>query len=458
MIASIRLSQLSLLIQETLRDRFALRRFNVIAEVANHSYYSQKGFHYFDLVEKEGTKSIIAKLPAVAWSAGAQKIQYFEQVTGQRFGNGIRILAEVAVDYHPVYGLKLTLLDIDVNYTLGALELARKATIERLVSTASEYVWRKGDALGSFNKELSIPPVIQHIAVISSQHAAGYEDFIHSLENNIYGYRFEISVFFTPVQGETNAAAFVQKLVQVEKHSGQTGLDYDAVVIIRGGGAGTDLLLFDVYELALGVAACPFPVLTGIGHQKNETITDMVANTSLKTPTRVAEFILQHNRTFEEHIVAMQHSIITKSQQLIAVGNRQLQERGSAIFRQSMILTFHHKRSLEQFQQVIFTNPRLLLAERKVQVDHLQQRLHMNVKNLLRHQSSELSGMDRMFRLASPVKLLQRGFSLIKWKGKLITNAAEVATGDEISVIMSDSILTGTVQTKKEYDGNPFDI
>ena len=221
MAAPIRLSQLSLLIQDTLQNKFAFQRFLVIAEVANHSYYTQKGFHYFDLVEKEtgSGRSLLARIPAVAWSAGAQSIRAFEQATGQRFGNDIRVLVEVTVDFHPVYGLKLTLTAIDASFTLGAIELARQATIERLLTEGESWVWKLGDQLHSFNKDRRLPAAIRRIAVVSSANAAGFEDFIHSLENNVFGYKFSVSPYFTQVQGEANSGAFVQTLEQVRREA-----------------------------------------------------------------------------------------------------------------------------------------------------------------------------------------------------------------------------------------------
>lgn len=243
-----RLSQLSLLIQEALQETFAWKRFWVMAEVSNHSFYAQKGFHYFDLVETENRNgnrksgaTIISKIPAVAWATGAARIRAFETVTAQKFGNEIQVLAEVSVDYHPVYGLKLTLLDIDASFTLGQLEQKRQATINRLLEECPEYVWKVDETLYTFNQELELPRVIQRLAVISSRTAAGYEDFLHTIENNPFHYSFTIDGFFTTVQGENNVTELAAAVEEVISAAARTGLDYDAVVIIRGGGAGTDL-------------------------------------------------------------------------------------------------------------------------------------------------------------------------------------------------------------------------
>jgi exodeoxyribonuclease VII large subunit len=460
----IRLSQLGRLIQEVLQDSLGYRRFWVLAEVSNHSFYAQKGFHYFDLVEKEsveikvGQAGLVAKIPAVAWTAGAIRIRDFEIVTGQAFKNNIQILAEVSVDYHPVYGLKLTLLDIDASFTLGNLELAKQATIERLLLECPDYIRKENGQLQTFNQELLLPPVIQRIAVISSQNAAGYEDFLHSLEENSFGYRFLIEPFFTTVQGETNAAAVGATLQQVEQQALKTGIDFDAVVIIRGGGASTDLLLFDQFEIAKAVAACPFPVITGIGHQKNETIADLMAHTALKTPTRVAEFILQVNRTFETAVTSCRQSIIIGAQQHLHQSAQQLSNVKENLVRQSKQSLFNFRHVMQDVKNLVRLQPILMLSDKTASLRQLQELVIANNKTFIRRQQMELEGMLRLFRMASPEKVLRRGFALIEQNGKLISTADSIEVGDELKIILSGTEIGSTVHSKKAYDGKPFDL
>ncbi|MBC6491461.1 exodeoxyribonuclease VII large subunit [Flavihumibacter stibioxidans] len=460
-----RLSQLSLLIQEALQETFAWKRFWVMAEVSNHSFYSQKGFHYFDLVETENRDgrgksgaAILSKIPAVAWATGAARIRAFETATGQKFGNEIQVLAEVSVDYHPVYGLKLTLLDIDARFTLGQLEQKRQATISRLIHECPDYVWQVDEILHTFNQELELPRVIQRIAVISSRTAAGYEDFLHSLENNPFHYTFIIDGFFTTVQGENNAPELAATFEDVTKAAARTGIDYDAVVIIRGGGASTDLLIFDQFEIAAAVATCPFPVLTGIGHQKNETITDLMAHTSLKTPTKVAEFILQQNRSFELELLQLQQSVIIYSQQMLAASRQELMQLKSSLIHQSQASLIQHKHDLLVKKQMLARQPSLLLAARQQNLHLLDRQLATANRNFLRLHQNELESLLRLFRMASPEKALQRGFALVESKGKLIANADGVVVGDEIRVILGSTALGTTVNTKTNYDGKPFDL
>lgn len=436
-----RLSQLSLIIQETLSEVFSFRRFWVIAEISNHSYYAQKGFHYFDLVETEqkGLKakgSIITKIPAVAWLAGATRIKDFEAETGQRFGNDLQILAEISVDYHPVYGLKLTLHDINSRFTIGLLEQKKQETINRLLSECKDYVWKEGDRLVTFNQELHLPAVIQRIAIISSATAAGYEDFTHSLMENPFGYRFITEPFFVPVQGEQNAPALASVFETIIRRAEENGVDYDAVVIIRGGGANTDLLIFDQFEIASAVASCPFPVLTGIGHLKNETITDLVANTAFKTPTKVAEFIIQQCRSFENSLVNLQQSLVIQSQQFISGARQVLQSTRSALGFQVQANLFHHRSNLQQLEAGLKKLPGEYLRKKVDTMDHLL----------------------RLFRMASPEKVLQRGFALIKSNGNLIADSNDIAIGDTLTILFGGAEIDSTVHQKRPYNEQPFDL
>jgi exodeoxyribonuclease VII large subunit len=367
-------------------------------------------------------------------------------------------LAEVSVDFHLIYGLKLTLLDIDASFTLGNLELARQATIERLLLECPDYVWRENELLHTFNQELVLPSVIQRIAVLSSQNAAGYEDFLHSLQHNSFAYTFSIEPFFTTVQGEANAAVMAATLLMVEQRALNAGIDYDAVVIIRGGGASTDLLLFDQFEIAQAVAACPFPVITGIGHQKNETITDLMAHTALKTPTKVAEFILQINRQFEESVTSIKQAIIIGAQQQLNDSAQQLHRLKSDLVRQSQQAVFNFRHVLQDMKNLLSLQPLLMISHKNAGLRQQQDLVIANNKSFIRRQQMELEGMLRLFRMASPEKVLQRGFALIEKRGKLISAADSIEIGDDLTILLSDTAIGSTVHSKKAYDGKPFDL
>lgn len=458
-----RLSQLMSRLQETLQEQFSWQRFWVIADISNHSFYSQKGFHYFDLVESEETAqgkrgSLIAKISAVAWSSGAARIKAFENETGQLFGNQLQVLVEVSVDFHPVYGLKLTLQDIDPRFTLGKLEQQKQATLQALLATYPDMVWELNGLLQSFNQELAMAPVLQRIAILSSASAAGYEDFRHSLENNSFGYQFELEPFYVPVQGENNAVVFSDTMALIAERAMETGIDYDAVVLIRGGGAATDLLLFDQLEVAVSVAACPFPVLTGIGHQKNETITDLLAHTAFKTPTKVAEFIIERTRQFETGLLQLEQQAKQLAKQLISTGKIQLQQASASISYRTQEILHQQKQALAEASLQVKKLPprRFMKAGQELQL--LQTQLETQTRHTIKKKEQELAHLQRLFRLSSPEKILARGFALLLVDGKITADTARLKSGSPLTIIVSATELDAVITNKSPYHGDPFNI
>lgn len=463
MIAPIRLSHLCELIQLTLQDQFVHQQFWVMAEISNHSYYSQRGFHYFDLVETEektnrSRGSIIAKLSGVAWREGATRIRAFERETGQVFGNDLQVLVQVSVDFHSVYGLKLTLLDIDARFTLGLLEQKKQETIRTLMKEYPDYVWEQDGQLQSFNQELYLPPVIQRIAVISSKTAAGYEDFLHSLENNPFGYRFEIHPFYASVQGENNATELATAIDLIQTRASAQEKDYDAVIIIRGGGAATDLLIFDQLEVAAAIAACPFPVFTGIGHQKNETIADLVAHTSFKTPTKVAEFIIERNRGFETGLVQAHQTIKQLAKQVLSDESAKLQQARLTISSQAKDLLHQQKQMLRNASIVVRKQPMVYIENSLLLLKQTETKLAGSARQFLKTKEKDLEHLLRLFRLASPEKMLARGFALVKLNGQTVADATGIKVGDELQILFAGTTINALVQQKTPYYGDPFNV
>jgi exodeoxyribonuclease VII large subunit len=287
------LYQLNRRIGEALEDAFP-ESYWVVAEIAEVSRYAS-GHCYLTLVDKSnGSGSSAneqAKARATIWSTRYQRIsQLFEGQTGHPLKPGLKILLNASVKFHELHGLSLDILHIDPNYTIGDLARQRQETIQRLHS----------EGLLDRNKEQVLPQVPQHLALISSATAAGLQDFLHQLQNNTYGYSFSTRLFPATVQGQEAVASVTNALTQIRKEYRQ----FNAVVIIRGGGSQTDLYCFDHYDIAAAVAEFPLPVLTGIGHERDETITDLVAHTRCKTPTAVAAFLIDRTRAFEEALEA----------------------------------------------------------------------------------------------------------------------------------------------------------
>jgi len=306
--APIKLSELTTKIRDTLNTTFANQSYWVFADITNYSFKPDKNYHYFELVEK-GDFGMVTRINAAAWGEGHLHIRQFEKSTGQQFTNGIHVLIRVTVEYHILHGLKLTLIDIDTSFTLGELEKQKMETLQRLLRECPDFIRMEGDLIVTRNKGHILKPVLQKIAVVSSRQSAGYEDFIHTLKHNSFAYTFSIDPYFSSVQGENNAEEIFKRLLDVFLSEKQ----YDAVVIIRGGGSEMDFLIFNQYNLGRIVAKFPIPIITGIGHQKNETIVDLMAHTSTKTPTKTAEFIIAHNRHFEDSILLLQKNIVIKT-------------------------------------------------------------------------------------------------------------------------------------------------
>lgn len=464
----LRLSQLTAGISETLQQAFSDLRFWVIADITNHSFKAEKNYHNFDMVEKEsGSANLLAKVSAKAWGIGARQISTFEAQTGQRFTNNIQVLALVAVEYHPVYGLSLNLLDVDTNFTLGVLQQQRKATLERLVSE-NEFISKLGDTYLTHNNSLVLKPVIQKIALLSSSISAGAEDFKHTLENNSFGYTYRIDEYFSSVQGDKNAGQFLSKLIEIFN----SGIAYDAVVITRGGGAQTDFLLFDNYRIARAVAKFPVPIITGIGHQKDQSITDLMVHTQTKTPTKAAEFIIAHNRTFEQGLLSLQKDILIATQQLLSAHNKSLADTRHSILidtkdtlarGKERLSSMNHEvaglakgllhlqnRKLLQVTSNMMAGTRINLANRNNEINAMTAALKRGSLSNLKSRNSQLDNFSTTVKLMSPSNILKKGYALVKVNGTIVSNAELIEKGTTIEVVLSETHIRSTVINKTE--------
>ncbi|MDQ1164632.1 exodeoxyribonuclease VII large subunit [Flavobacterium sp. SORGH_AS 622] len=472
----ITLSQLNYQIHQAISDRFKGQTFWVVADVTSHSFKTDKKIHYFELVEKgEKNSAITAKIMGKAWGEGAIHLSDFEKKTGQRFTNNLHVLVKVSVDYHPLYGLSVNVLDIDVNFTLGILEQQRNATLKRL-EAENDFIIKTSEGYSTLNSRLKLPVVIQRVAVISASNSAGNEDFRHTLQHNDFGYVFQIDDYYTIVQGDNNAKLFLNKLIEVYN----SGIKYDAVVITRGGGAQSDFLIFDNYSIGRAVAKFPIPVITGIGHQKNVSITDMMAHTNTKTPTKAAEFIIAHNRKFELALLSLQQHIVIKSQQLFLNQYKELELLKKNISRNSTALLAQHKDQLYDMRQRLAGYVKDILHEKKQQLALTWQRNASLSQNLIERRRNEmffmaanlkvftagylktstlnLNHMQKSIRMMSPQNILRKGYAVVKAKGKITSSTEQIKEGDQIEVILYDSILKTTVTNKRSYDGRDTDL
>ncbi|WP_254070841.1 exodeoxyribonuclease VII large subunit [Pedobacter sp. L105] len=454
-IPSIRLSELTTQIHDTISGVFGSRTFWVIADVTSHTYKPQSNFHYFELVEKDQSSvKILAKIGARAWGNAAVNISNFEKATGQQFKNDINVLVQVAVQYNPAFGLQLNLLDIDTNFTLGRFEQQRKETLHRLLRDNPAFIRLEGGQYLTRNSALPLNSVLQRIAVISSATSAGYQDFRHTLENNTFGYHFEIDDYFALVQGEGNAKQFLQKLIEVF----DSGKKYDALLIIRGGGAQTDFLIFDNYELSRAVAKFPIPVITGIGHQKNETIADLMAHTSTKTPTKAAELLIAHNRNFEELMLSIQQQLVIKTFQMMTYHKEQLNHLNQITINSVKNLLHEKHRDMLNLSGMILTNPRIIISNKRKDLSNLLTNFTSFSRMYFTNQVRYIGHFESVVRLMSPQNILNKGFAIVKVNGVIAGNADKITPGMEMTVTLAQTEIRTKVIAKSPQHGKEFEL
>lgn len=389
--AQLTLFELNNLIKSQLETNLA-PNYWVIAEISELRL-NQKGHCYMELVEKENN-FIQAKIRANIWSYTYRTVSsQFEQATGTPLKSGIKVLFNLSINFHEVYGLSLTVNDIDPNYTIGERSRLREETIQRL----------QQEDLIDKNKRLDLPLVPQKIAIISSDSAAGYGDFMSQLNDNSHNYNFKTTLFTALMQG--NEAVISIRTALKEIH--ESNLTFDAVVIIRGGGAQADLDCFDTYQLARAISLFPLPVLTGIGHERDQTVADSVAHTSLKTPTAVAEFLIAGMSRFDDLLHEYLYRIEKVYETKVSIEQQHLQYLSGQIEQSTkqVLKTCNH-----ELEQKALT-------------------LNYGAKRYLERQQSQINTLEKQLKLIDPTTIFKRGYSLTLKNGKSIAKQ-NIETGD----------------------------
>ena len=405
----------------------------VVGELADFRQAPQ-GHVYFELVEKQGNQ-VEAKIRANLWQFTYRSVAAkFEAVTGTSLKNGMKVLAQVSVTYHPVYGLSLNVKDIDPSFSLGERARIRQETIAKLTQEG-----RIGH-----NARLPLPLVIQRIAIISSATAAGYGDFINQLAGNPQGYKVYHQLFPSLMQGNEAVESLLSALDQVAEQAEK--LQLDAVVIIRGGGAQLDLDCFDDYRLALKIADFSLPVLTGIGHERDETISDLVAHTRLKTPTAVAEFILSSFREYEENLALAAQRLDWITRTKFNEEERKLQACRLRIQGEGKQLL---SREGEKARTTALRIQHAVKNDTKQEKTKLEQRLEQLIKSsqrFIKLQQDSLQRLETGSRQLDPNALLQKGYTRTESQGKPI-HQLSLAPGDQILTHTSTQKISSTIQT-----------
>lgn len=378
-----------------------------------------RGHCYMELIQKDELSATpIAKAQAKCWANKWLTIRpYFERTTGQPLHIGMKVLLKVYPQFHEAYGFSWIVTDIDPTYTLGDMARKRQEIIQKL----------KAEGVFDLQKELQLPVFCQHIAVISSQTAAGYGDFCNQLADNPYSFKFETQLFPAIMQGESIGQSIIAALeriyqMQTEDLELRTSL-FDCVVIIRGGGATSDMSGFDTLALAENVANFPIPIITGIGHDRDESVLDMVSHTRVKTPTAAATLLIDHLKAVQETIEGAQSMITHYVQQKLSIANSHL----------SII-----SESIPRLFSVVKTR-------QEAKIDALYTRMPMLIERRLTTESHRLQLIDEKLKALDPALLLARGYSITLHNGKSVRDPQQLQPGDEIETRVEKGIIKSII-------------
>jgi exodeoxyribonuclease VII large subunit len=448
-VSYIRLSELLLIVNDALQIAVGERSWWIIAEIKERTDRGE--YIYFELTEKaEAGEDLVARIRASVWRREAvAAFRNFEDITGKRPEKGMQVLVKAGINFHPVHGLSLQLFDIDSQHMLGQLELQRRQTIANLA--AQKGIMLRDGVFQTPNKEAELPIVIQNISVITSASAAGYQDFTDTIHNNPFGYKFNIRPYFSILQGEKAAESMREQLLKIYSDH-ESGIPTDVVVMVRGGGAQSDLLPFDQFRLAHALARFPIPVITGIGHLKDESVADLVVNTSVKTPTQAAEFIIDHNRSFEESIEGLRELITLRGQMMIKNASRRLDHLSVRISGGTTNLLHLRHNSLVRMQEVLRHSSIQMLNKSANRLNELQLRFRTSPLRITDRASLTLDKLEAQFRLLDPKNILKRGYALISRDQNIIRSVDQISLDETIKVTLADGTLQTVITTITKND------
>ncbi len=404
------LLQLNGLVSQTIREVFT-DYYWLAAEISDVRV-NTSGHCYLEFIEKNPKTGVIeARAKGNIWNNIFRMLKpYFEQTTRQSFSSGIKILVKVSVDFHELYGYALTVVDIDPSYTLGDMQRQRQLILRQL----------EEEGVLDLNRELEFPLLPQRIAVITSETAAGYEDFLDQLDKNKERFVFYPVIFPATMQGDKTEESIIAALNTIYTHRDQ----FDVVVIIRGGGSSSDLHCFDSYLLAANCAQFPIPIITGIGHERDETVLDFVAHTRAKTPTAVAAFLIECMQNAYFELSDMQQAIVSLCEENILQNRHHLQ---TSLYR------------LQTSTSVLLEKQQALLYLYRTNIENQLTQYFARKKHLLEVQ-------EQFLQLSSPEHVLSRGYSITTKDGKAVKSAKILNPGDVIETIFQSGKTSSTVR------------
>jgi exodeoxyribonuclease VII large subunit len=406
------------------------------AETSDVRVNAVSGHCYLEFVEKDAhTGQTVARARGTVWEQTFRLLKpYFERETKQPFVSGLKVMVKVSVEFHVLYGYSLAVHDIEPSYTLGDMVRKRQEIIRRL----------QEEGIFELNRELPLPEIPQRIAVITSPVAAGYEDFIHQLLHNDAGYPFYIKLFPAIMQGGKTEESVISALDRICPHVAC----FDAVVLIRGGGSASDLDCFDSYPLAAHCAQFPLPVITGIGHERDDSIVDRVAHTRMKTPTAVAAFLIARMDEQAEGVQNLQQALCSRASKMLLDHQAELKMIATRFPLSVMRRIEGNRTQLQSFARKLSAVSLLIMRQQNL-LAGIKQRLHNGVTLLLAGKNREIALSEQFLEMASPGYILKRGYAMILKDGKIIKRAPELVPDDVFTVRFADGERTAVVHDER---------
>ena len=453
---ALRLSQLSAIVAEVFQMHFSEARFWVTAEIIGLK--QSRGHCYLQVAEKdESGTTPKAEFRANIWAGQYQRIsQRFFRMTGSPLREQIQVLMLVEVKYHERYGLSLIVHDIDPAFTLGHLEREKRQTVDRL----------RKEGVYDLNRSLELPCSLQRIALISAEDSRGYEDFMNRLHTNPYGFTFDVVLYNALLQGDLAAGSMVSQIEAILRVHQQK--PFDALAIVRGGGAASGMECFNQYVLAETLARMPIPVITGIGHHADNSVCDEIAHTVRMTPTDVANFLIEQQTFFDGTLVSYwdqvcdiaritlsdERAFIQHAAQTLVSGIRLSSTRAArsldhAAFRlkhttQQQVLV--QGSAVEDLHQRLAREARLVTQLESAALQEGNSRLQSASSACLLAGEETLKHLEACVHLLDPAQVLRRGYSYTVFNGKTVTSFSEVHSGDTITTVLRDGTVESIIQ------------
>lgn len=428
------LYELNSLVKELLQVSFA-DSYWVTAELSEVRV-SAKGHCFLELIQKDPRSSVpIAKARAVIMSYIFPMLKMtFEETTGQSFCAGIKVQLKTEISFSELYGYSLVVQDIDPTYTMGSLAQLRKEILKKLAN----------EGILNINRSLTLPIPLQRIAVISSASAAGYGDFCNQLDNNVQGFRFIHCLFPATMQGVDTAPSIIGALDQIAASADQ----WDCVIIIRGGGAVSDLAGYEDYDLASCCAQFPLPIITGIGHERDTTVLDFVAHTHLKTPTAVAAFLIDHMEREAKQLIDIESAIFSYTKNRLKDAKIELGNLVHTLNTNTLNVCHNQRGQLQLLYQRICQKTTNTIQSQQQRLPD-QKRLYSLALRQLGNRQQHLASLERAVSLYDPAKILKLGYTITRADGHVVRNSNDLKKGQTIITTLSGGEIHSTITKTK---------